>query len=496
MRRRFSRRRRPILDVIAGWTDGPPPALPDEAPDDGRTVRWSAGALDGVLSRHGETAREPARSAELATLIQHAATGDEEARSALYEAARADGIVFALDEALDAVGRTDVGAEPVAELGRALLREAQHREPLKLAVALVGRTGGLDDVPLLETVARHDEFSLVAGVALSRLLDDPVTAWWRVACLAAGWGKIEAVGRLAEQPELPAEVRAWLLRHGCDNVIMPEYLGYACATAGRLEETLDGLVDDELLDGACTIIRALVNGGPAEDIDDYEPGPRVAARVIELVGDRPPNVVRLVTVVDVRHWAEDYEQHVAIAERCGRVLARADVHAFVRERLEEPGEALSVWAVAEAMGLDAWDAGWRHLQDAPDHVGLYYELARTTNPERWARVAVFAEQRLPLAALASGPRDQLFPPAQHRDAARALAVLVQAARSGRWSAPLVAAALLNPVISTRNAALHALARTAPSEWGEPVRAALRRLVLEEPAPEVRQRARDQLERLG
>jgi hypothetical protein len=496
LKRRFTRSRPPILEVIAAWTDGPPPALPDEGPDDGRTIRWSAGALDGVLSRHGESTREPARGAELAALIEHAATGDKEARDMLYEAARADGIVFALDEALDALVLADVDGEPVAELGRTLMREARHREPLKLAVALVGRMGQHGDVPLLETLARHDEFSLVAGVALANLLDDTVTAWWRVGCLATGWGKIEAVGRLAQEPDLPPEVRAWLLRHGCDNAVMPEYLAYTCATAGRLEEALDGLVDDELLDGACTIVRALVNGGPAEDIDDFEPGPRIAAAVVELVADRPPNLVRLGAVVDVRHWAEDYEQHVAIAERCGRVLARTEVHAFVAERLGRPDEVLSVWPVAEAMGLDPWEAGWDHLRAAPQDAGLYYELARTPSTDRWSRLAAFAERRLPLDTLASGPRDRLFPPAQQHDAARALAVLVQGARAGRWSAPLVATALLSPVISTRNAALHALNRTAPDDWGRPVRTALRRLVMQEPVNEVRERAREQLGRLG
>ena len=321
MRRRFERRRPPILEVIAGWTDGPPPALPDEGPQDGRTIRWGAGALDGVLARHVDSAPEPARGAELAMLIEHAATGDEEARIALYEAARADGIVFALDEALDALD--GVPRESVAELGRSLLHGSQHREPLKLAVALVGRAGDRDDVPLLETLARHDEFSRVAGVALANLLEDPVAAWWRVGCLATGWGKVEAVGRLAEQPSLPADVRAWLLRHGCDNAVTPEYLAYACATAGGLETALDGLVDDELLDGACTILRALVRGGPAEDISDYEPGPRVVATVVELVAERPSSLPRLSAVVEMRRWAEDYEEHVAIAERCGRVLMRA-----------------------------------------------------------------------------------------------------------------------------------------------------------------------------
>jgi hypothetical protein len=466
--------------------------LPDEGPHDGRTIRWGAGALDGVLTRHSEAVREPARAAELATLIEDAATGDEDARTALYEAARADGIVFALDEALDAL--VSVPRAAVADLGRELMRASEHREPLKLAVALVGRAGDRDDVPLLETLARHDEFSRVAGTALANLLDDPVTAWWRVGCLASGWGKVEAVGRLAEQPSLPADVRAWLLRHGCDNAVTPEYLAHACATAGRLEEALAGLVDDELLDGACTITRALVNGGPVEDIDDYEPGARVAATVVELVSERPSSVIRLAAVVDIRRWAEDYEQHVALAERCGRVLGRPDVRAFVAERLERPEEALEVWEIAEAVGVDPWEAGWEHLQRAPGDAGLYHLLARTQNPQRWSRLAEFAERELPLDVLSSGPRDQLFPAPQHREPVHALLFLLQDMRPDRWSATLVATGLLNPVIPTRNAALHALGRTPPPQWGEPVRRALRQLAHEEPLDEVRQRALEQLDR--
>jgi hypothetical protein len=495
VRRRFERRRPPILEVIAAWDEGPPPALPDEGPDDGHTIRWGAGALDSVVARDGESARAPARGAALAALIEHAAGGDPEAVGALYEAARGEGIVFALDAALDALARTALRPGLVAELGRRMLREAQHREPLKLAVALVGRAGDRDDVPLLETVARHDEFSVVAGAALAHLLDDPVQAWWRVARLAGGWGKVEAVARLAALRDLPDDVRAWMLRHGCENEVMPEYLAYACATAGGLEEALAGLVDDELLDGACTIVRALVNGGPAEDIADYEPGPRVASAVVELVAERPPSVARLAAVVDVRRWAEDFEEHVAIAERCGRVLHRAEGRAFVDDRLARGADdALGVWPIAEAMGIDAWNAGWRHLQDAPEDSRLYHRLARTPVGARWERLAAFAARELPLAALASGPEDRLFAPDGVREPSLALAAMVQDMRSGRWSDPLLAAALLSPVISTRNAALHALGSAPPSSWGADVRSALRRLAIEEPTEDVRARAREQLAR--
>ena len=141
-----------------------------------------------MVARHGESTAETERGAALAELIEHAATGDADARGALYEAARADGIVFALDEALDALARAGVAAEPVAELARRMAGEALHREPLKLAISLLGRAGDERDVELLETVARHDEFSLVAGVALASVLDDPVQAWWRVGCLAVRLG--------------------------------------------------------------------------------------------------------------------------------------------------------------------------------------------------------------------------------------------------------------------------------------------------------------------
>ena len=494
---RFRRRRPPIVELLSTWSGGPPPELPDEPPDDGRTIRWSAGALDGVVARHGDSTVETERGAALAELIEHAATGAEDARGALYEAARAEGIVFALDEALDALARSGVPAEPVAELARGMAGEAQHREPLKLAISLIGRAGDERDVALLETVARHDEFSLVAGVALASVLDDPVQAWWRVGCLAGGWGRVEAVGRLAElADDLPDDTRGWLLRDACRTAELPDHVAYACATAGRLETALDGLVDDELLDGACVILSGLMAGYAGEDMEDYEPGPRVAATVLDLLADRPPNLVRMWAVVDLRNWAEDYEQHVAIAERCGRLLGRDEARRFVAARLERPNEALRVWGIAESMGLDPWEAGWRHLDDARIDSHLYAQLARTPMPDRWARLVARAERVLPLDALASGPEDRLLPAGPDGEAAHALAQLVQGMRPGRWSARLVATALLSPVIFIRNGALRALEQTETSEWGAPVQFALRRLVASEPTEDVRARARAQLSRLA
>ena len=67
------------------------------------------------------------------------------------------------------------------------------------------------------------------------------------------------------------EIQAWMLREGFRNNIMDEYLACICARAGKLHLALnDQFVDAMLLDAAAEMIRALITGGPAEDIDDYE----------------------------------------------------------------------------------------------------------------------------------------------------------------------------------------------------------------------------------
>jgi hypothetical protein len=54
----------------------------------------------------------------------------------------------------------------------------------------------------------------------------------------------------------------------------------------------------------------------------YEPGPRVARVVLDLLADRRLTLTRATAVEDLRGWAEDFEEHVVLAERCNRLLGR------------------------------------------------------------------------------------------------------------------------------------------------------------------------------
>ncbi len=205
-----------------------------------------------------------------------------------------------------------------ADLGRRIVREARDRPSLELGIAVLARAGDERDAEVLETLARHAALGPATGEALAAILDDEPQAWWRVACVSTGAGKVEAVHRLAAQADVPADARAWLLRHGLEG-IEPEQAARACAEGGRLEQALAGLVDDALLDGACRIFSGLVR---AREMAAYEPAPRVAHAVLGVLADRALTLARAMAVEDLRSWAEDFEEHVVIAERCARLLAR------------------------------------------------------------------------------------------------------------------------------------------------------------------------------
>jgi hypothetical protein len=230
-------------------------------------------------------------------------------RIALYRLAHDPDILQYVDPVLERVVHSPSLFPQLAPHARWLLRVARHRGPAKLGIALLGVCGEADDVELIKPFATHDEFTLYCSVAFKNLIADPVDALWEAAKAASGWGKIQAVERLAPLAANRPDVKRWLLVDGCENAVMNEYLAYACATAGSLAEALGNDVDDELLDGACTIVSALCVGGPAKDLAQYEDGPVAIDRLLELLRERCTTLPRLDTVIAIRRRLRDDRDH-------------------------------------------------------------------------------------------------------------------------------------------------------------------------------------------
>jgi hypothetical protein len=286
--------------------------LPDEEPANGNQMRFVSGAQDGISTHHlgqeDEHTEAKLVHAALAALKRLLRSDDDTSRAELYRVFLNNPVTpCATALAQEVVRHQELDAEELQRHARWLVRVAAHREPLKVGIILLGLVRTDDDLSSLMTLARHDEFTLHAAFAAGNRLtvEDAVQVWWEMAQNVSGWGKIHTVEQLCRHLANRPDIQAWLLRHGCANSIMPEYLAHCCATAGHLREALSAdVVDKELLDGACLIVSALLTGGPAEDIDSYPDGVFVVQALLEHLAQRTDTLGRLDVVKTVHKWLD------------------------------------------------------------------------------------------------------------------------------------------------------------------------------------------------
>lgn len=473
-------------------------ALPDDEQHQKGGLRWAAGALDGVMGRHTQVEDERLRAKQIVKavrdLLGQTTPGHLEHLTRLLTRAPVLGV---LDDVLaELVGNGELDPDRFHELALFLVRAAPDREVVKLGISMLGVLVGCDERETLLTIGRHEEFTLFSAVALASTLESADRELWTLAKSVRGWGRIHAVERLSDTSD--PEIRAWLVRDGFRNDVMDEYLAHTCAVAGDLAGALEAdIVDDPLIDGAAGIFAALLNGGPAEDIEDYEDAPRAAAAYLRHLARRPEHrplelVHRLVAeqlrefIGPVGDELEDDETlrelgwtleiRAAVLDMCERVAERPEWEGLVYAGLE--AESLVAFhqadAAAQLLGIDAWPHHLRRVEANPRNSPSWFRLVQTEDPARFTQALQLARTLLPLDEIATGPAEEAGLGTEF-DAHDTLLVVVQSlvdrlGQPGSSSGDdhgddgldLLEVALQSPVTRVRRGALQVLAA-----WSDP-----------------------------
>jgi hypothetical protein len=328
-----------------------------------------------------------------------------------------------IDPIIEALLENDqLNHQRLYELSYSFVTEAPDREPVKFGIAILGLYRNPENESLFQTLGRHEEFTLFCAVALSNLSDDPEPSLWTLAGNVNGWGRIHVVERLA-QTDNP-EIKNWLLREGYRNSVMYEYLAYTCAVAGGLLSALsEDMVDRELLTSAGEIFAALIAGGPVENIDDYEDG---ALAVEMFLGHMESSAEKLDDFVHghtIKQFLDDKdadwnsraerrwsaERRNELRAMCDRILGHPEWNDLTRHGLasDDDMEFHRAVQVAEALGLDTWETHWRRLQQKPTDSARWYHVMARCDEDRIADLIAFAEQKIDLDKIASGPADEM-----------------------------------------------------------------------------------------
>lgn len=443
----------------------------------------------------------------------------------------------------------DVGRQPICETetsdealrheALAVIRSTHHPEEFRAALEMLERVGTKADVDLLKIAARHDGFTWRAGRAVRRILDDPIDALWEMARHIEDCGKIELVEMLCTLAEGRADLRDWLLRQGCISTFMTDEIGHLCAVAGRLAEALaEDEIDDELLDGTGEIIWTLAMGGVLGGcMEDLPEGLAAIRHFLRHVRRRADSIRRLRVVLSIHSWLDwpekmeharyvsamflaaepDKEEeeddefapmswperekygwtpHVRaeVAEACLEILRMPRSKELVVDAY--PNDSRNrhwAWSIARLVGLDLWEKGFRLLEAEPASFPLYTDLLKTDDDARVTRLIAFAEERLPLDAIASGPSQQpcfsLFQAEGCLNHAVAAMAMI-----GMFRPKLVAALLRSPDHRARGFAIRVLDRFPIEVRRGDLLPLLRQCEAEEPRPEIRSRFRELIAR--
>src|SRR5687767_14595962 len=139
--------------------------LPDEKPKGpGIKIKFSPGLHEGI-GMHGNVESEAVE--EIATPLKIAASRPPtRSLASLYKALTRHEAIAYVDPLLEWLGNDpEVDPEGMRALAVWLAMEAPDREPVKLAMALLGVFGLAEHIEVLQVLGRHDEFTLYAAVA-------------------------------------------------------------------------------------------------------------------------------------------------------------------------------------------------------------------------------------------------------------------------------------------------------------------------------------------
>lgn len=472
--------------------------LPDEKPTNENEVRWAPGLLDSMFGAQ-DSDESKLKAAELVKLLRHISEyGDKRSEAHFYQLiTERDSIIGIIDDFLERAINLSMPINPyLFEFAKDLAFKTNHRNSVKVGVALIGICKDKSVINEIKTIGLHDEFTLFSIVAISNISNDIVNDFWEIAKKVDGWGKIHIVERLAKM-ELPNTVKNWLIIDGYKNSIMYEYLAYTCAVNGDLHDVLkQDRVEISIFKASADIIAALIAGGPAEDISHYQFASILIENFVRHAKVQANDVSHFIVLNQVKDFLTDIQSDIAEQSKNGwtqdiisnclidivEVLSNKNWSELAVLALNS-SDNMTFWngkQAAKMLNIDIWETVWQKLKVNPFESSLWYDVVHEAKPENADAVIEFATKVIPLKELATGPKDSLgLGPEfiKHQSLDYVITFLENYPLKGE---PIILTALDSPVTRNRNMAIKVLCKWGKSNWSESILTKLEHLSEIEP----------------
>lgn len=473
--------------------------LPDESHDDGQ-LKWAAGALDGVMTHHNSSLPDTEQIDQILMLFTRISTQvNKQDIEQLYLIIKEGNTSALIDSLIEKFLELDINFDSLYQFLYWLLLNTPDREVVKFSIALLGSYTA-KQTELFQLFGMHEEFTLYSAVALNNTIEDRQEAEDALLCLAKkvhGWGRIHLVERLARAPS--AEVKDWLLREGYKNSVMFEYLAYTCATAGELKTALEkASVDMPLLTSTANILEALIMGGPAEDMHDYDEGASVCLSYLAQLQKQPLadlSILRTLLImrdfvaeqIDDSYPNWDENTKIDILNKINSLITSDNWLGLVEKELLSNDNA-KFWIAADVytrLGFDAWQARFDHQKNNSGDQWFY--LMKTDDLNRIQQTIQLAKKQNDFSIIATGPELKMGFGPEFKAHGVLDFILQELSRFSGVGEDLILIGLNSPVIRNRNMALSAIEGWDKKFWSDKIKSDLQKLVNIEPDADIKNR---------
>lgn len=426
---------------------------------------WAPGALEGTMIYHFGTGNDGAGAEQILSALQQVlAKPGIRKMQALYDLINQDSPLHYIDDLLKAITESrGLRADRLNELVLFLCTQSPDPNAIKFGMALMAFFPHQRSVDVLQVLARHDEFTLYAVVALRSMVEPEHYAgiWFAMAQRVNGWGRIHLMERMPDT--LDGRTRDWLLREGFSNSVMNEYTAVNCAVRGGLVDALATEHDHALMLGAAEILYVLLNEGPVPGISDYDDGAKSCQRYLQnVIAQLPAHPLHYLASKRIGEWAQSEKSlsddlSTPLAAMSAEVVALTIWDEVTEQAIagEEGYEFNLAIEVCRDRQRDPFPTLFARQRENPESA-LWYQLMQTEDADKASQVCSLAETQFDLNTIASGPTLSSGMGPKWNSHRQLDSVLQELKRFPQMGWPLLKAALQSPVIRNRHMAINAL----------------------------------------
>ena len=341
-----------------------------------------------------------------------------------------------------------------------LLKTSGNIELIKIGIGLLGvfdLSISVEAVDVITTLSLYEDFTLYAVVAASKWTNGNDIIF-KIAKNVTGWGKVHAIERLIPETD---EIEDWILRNGCSNDILDDYLGLICAVKGDLISALrQKTIDSVLFDSILLIVDALIREGPVAGISKYEHAKEAMLLFMSHAKKHVKRLDHLWHILNVQIWAagRDLDYKNEIICQCKEIISKPEWKDKIVDAVEKRSDLNEFFYACNAAKRLDIDVSVELFEAVISEPLKYcsYMPQLLGNPKIANHIINLCETILPLDDMADGMGDFFFPDKLNREHRCLDFVLPELAAYPLKGVSLIKTGLNSKVVRSRNMSCRAL----------------------------------------